>query len=189
LTPLIDFAGEQANEKQFTTGGATVAATVQTCPVTFVFDGGDVAHPLMACGMCCRNEYRLHTPFFDGAAQEPLMLPPVTSAIAAPLFRIGHRHDVSGYDANPPADVLTLIIFGVPSAFMTGVQLLAAHSAKSPLHVVMPAGSGGSAFGVDCAETDVPHSSSTHTNTTRIMTGILSRLQTPEMFPRWSLAT
>jgi len=116
------------------------------------------------------------------------MLPPVTSAMDAPL-RIGHRHDVSGYDASRPADVLTLIIFGVPSAFMTGVQLDAAQSAKSPLHAVRPAGSGGSAVGVNCAKTDVLHSSSTQTSSSRIMPGILSRPQTPsEMFPRWSLA-
>ena len=115
------------------------------------------------------------------------MLPPVTSAMAAP-FRIGHIQDISGYDANPPPSVLARIIFGVPSGFNTGVQLLAAQSAKFPVQAVMPAGSGGSAVGVDCAETDVPHSSSTQTNTIRIMTGILSRPQTPEMFLRWSLA-
>jgi hypothetical protein len=92
---LIDFAGLQAKLKQFTTGGATVGATVQTCPVTVVFDGGDVAHPLASCGMCWRNEYKLHTPFLLGAAQEPLMLPPVASAMAGP-FKMGHIHDISG---------------------------------------------------------------------------------------------
>ena len=55
LTPFTDVVGEQANEKQLTTGAAIPGAPAQTCPVTCVFDSGEIAQPLLACGMCCRK--------------------------------------------------------------------------------------------------------------------------------------
>jgi len=42
-----------------------------------------------------------------------------------------------------------VIIFGVPSLFNTGLQVLAAHSAYSPSQVVMPAVGSWATTGVD----------------------------------------
>jgi hypothetical protein len=62
------------------------------------------------------------------------MLPIEVSAIAGP-FRIGQVHTTSGY-----GPVAVWIVFCVPSGFITGLHVLAAHNANSPVQIVKPGG-------------------------------------------------